>query len=370
MERLAMMDREIIRSFEALLDQKKFSEIEKLLQENPSFFEEYVSVYDSALEYAVVYGDLETLVFISEVSKIPLDQSLTKYKTVLGYAGQENKMDCVLWLLENGAKVDGNTTDLISPLMSTVMSGNYEIAKTLIDHGADVNRMHLRTGYLPLDEAKGRGKKDIEELLIKAGAKSHFTLPDWIEDKASGILEHLSLKFDRILPFNIPTPLAIGKVQLKLVPVNNRNNRMLFTYGLYDVCIPRIELFIVLPQYWNFYDQDAANQFPILFISRVIELIQNGLVVKEGDYLLKTNPSFSDLQWEDIIAGFFIIDVSWKSKKSVDMPQSIGDNTQDTVKLLTLIPVKSTKSGYSKLSVEASRNSGWQKLTLPINGKK
>ncbi|MHC5354136.1 ankyrin repeat domain-containing protein [Myroides sp. LJL115] len=179
------------------LDQKKFSEIEKLLQQYPSFFEEYVSVYDSALEYTVVHGDLETLVFISEVSKIPLDQSLTKYKTVLGYAGQENKMDCVLWLLENGAKVDGNTTDLISPLMSTVMSGNYEIVKTLIDHGADVNRMHL-TGYLPLDEEKGRGKKDIEELLIKAGAKSHFVLLDWIEDKASGILEYLSLKFDRV----------------------------------------------------------------------------------------------------------------------------------------------------------------------------
>lgn len=159
-------------------------------------------------------------------------------------------------------------------------------------------------------------------------------------------------------------------MQLKLVPVNNRNNRMLFTYGLYDLCTPRIELFIVLPQYWNFYDQDAANQFPILFISRVIELIQNGLVVEEGDYLLKTNPSFSDLQWEDTIAGFFIIDVSWKSKKSVDLPQSIEDDKENTVKLLTLIPVKSTKSGYSKLSVEASRNNGWQKLTLSINGKK
>lgn len=39
------------------------------------------------------------------------------------------------------------------------MSGNYEIAKTLIEQEADVNRIHLRTGYLPLDEAKGRGKK-------------------------------------------------------------------------------------------------------------------------------------------------------------------------------------------------------------------
>lgn len=92
-------------------------------------------------------------------------------------------------------------------------------------------------------------KKDIEELLIKAGANNHFVLPDWIEDKASGILEYLSLKFDRVLPFNIPTPLAIGKVQLKLVPVNNKNNRMLFTYGLCDLCTPRIELFIVLPEY-------------------------------------------------------------------------------------------------------------------------
>ncbi|WP_461754185.1 hypothetical protein [Myroides sp. LJL115] len=76
-------------------------------------------------------------------------------------------------------------------------------------------------------------------------------------------------------------------MQLKLVPVNNR---MLFTYGLYDLCTPRIELFIVLPQYWNFYDQDAANQFPILFISRVIELIQNGLVVRDGHYLLAMFP--------------------------------------------------------------------------------
>ncbi|MHC5354134.1 hypothetical protein ACYSNX_08140 [Myroides sp. LJL115] len=52
------------------------------------------------------------------------------------------------------------------------------------------------------------------------------------------------------------------------------------------------------------------------------------------------------------------------------MPQNIEVDKEDIVKLLTLIPVKSTKSGYSKLSVEASRNSGWQKLTLPINGKK
>lgn len=75
--------------------------------------------------------------------------------------------------------------------------------------------------------------------------------------------------------------------------------------------------------------------------------------------MLKTNHSFSVLKWENQIEGFFISNVFWKSKKSGDMPQSIKDDKEDTVKLLTLIPVNSTKSGYSKLSVEASRNSGW-----------
>lgn len=346
---------------------KEVDSLEIIYSKNPRlFFEEYNGDFESALHYFAAYGDVLLLDWLYEKIKFNIDLSQKKIGTPLECAATRGNIEIVKWLIDQGALIDGNSTDLLSPLMSGVMSGHFEIVKLLIENGADVNRIHLRSGMLPLDEAKGRKRVEIEKLLSEQGAKSHYVIPEWIDDKGSGILEHLSLKFDRILPIDISDSSSLSPVKLKLVPVNNRKNRMLFTYGLYDMTKPRIELFIVLYEYWNFYNQEINNQFPIIFLERIIQAIKEGLSLKEGDYLLKTDDLFSDLTWDEQIAGFFVSDVDWKSKKEV----SYSFENKEKVSLLTLIPIKATKNGFSKMSIESCRNTGWQKLTLSINGRK
>ncbi|MCA1299457.1 ankyrin repeat domain-containing protein [Stappia indica] len=63
------------------------------------------------------------------------------------------------------AKVDGYT-----PLHLASMVGNTEVAKFLLDNGADVNARDAE-GYSPLVRAKANGNDEIAKMLTDHGAK-------------------------------------------------------------------------------------------------------------------------------------------------------------------------------------------------------
>jgi ankyrin repeat protein len=58
----------------------------------------------------------------------------------------------------------------VTPLYKAAGAGRLEIAKYLIEKGADVNFRGKEWGHTPLSEAAGRGFDDVIEALLKAGA--------------------------------------------------------------------------------------------------------------------------------------------------------------------------------------------------------
>ena len=46
-------------------------------------------------------------------------------------------------------------------MMSAIHEGDIEMVKLLVEHGANVNRIHIRNGMLPLDIALSKEYDDI-----------------------------------------------------------------------------------------------------------------------------------------------------------------------------------------------------------------
>ncbi|HEX6999117.1 MAG TPA: ankyrin repeat domain-containing protein [Gammaproteobacteria bacterium] len=74
--------------------------------------------------------------------------------TPLLYAARENCIPCVDVLLANGADIDLPDPDGVSPLLLAIMNVNWDLAKRLIEAGADVNQWDIY-GEAPLFTAVG-----------------------------------------------------------------------------------------------------------------------------------------------------------------------------------------------------------------------
>jgi ankyrin repeat protein len=113
--------------------------------------------------------------------------------TPLLYAARENCMACVEVMLANGADINLPDPDGVSPLHVSIMNANWDIAKRLIDAGADVNQWDMYgeaplftilgnytrkdggrgTSIDPMPEASGR---EILDLLPAQGANPNMQL--------------------------------------------------------------------------------------------------------------------------------------------------------------------------------------------------
>jgi len=74
--------------------------------------------------------------------------------TPLLYAARENCIACVDVLLANGADIDLPDPDGVSPLLLAIMNANWDLAKRLIEAGANVNQWDI-FGQAPLFAAVG-----------------------------------------------------------------------------------------------------------------------------------------------------------------------------------------------------------------------
>ena len=112
--------------------------------------------------------------------------------TPLLYAARENCRACVDVLLAKGADIDLPDPDKVSPLHVAVMNANWDLAKQLIEAGADVNEWDIY-GMAPLFTAVGNRSRndggrasidppneatglDIVRLLLERGANPNMQL--------------------------------------------------------------------------------------------------------------------------------------------------------------------------------------------------
>jgi len=110
---------------------------------------------------------------------VPLIRRLTSKQTGAALIDAINRGDAerVKKIIARGALVDA-TDDLIgrTPLISATMGGHTEIVKLLLARGADVNMADME-GWTALRYARGFGYEEIEELLVKSGARQQPVNP-------------------------------------------------------------------------------------------------------------------------------------------------------------------------------------------------
>jgi ankyrin repeat protein len=89
----------------------------------------------------------------------------------LGLASFFGHLPVVELLLERGAAVNSpsNNAQHVMPLHSAVAGRHYEIARLLLEHGADANAAQS-DGFRPLHGAAENGQRETIELLLKYGA--------------------------------------------------------------------------------------------------------------------------------------------------------------------------------------------------------
>lgn len=88
----------------------------------------------------------------------------------LSYAAWKGRIEVAKYLLERGADVDAVSSNGISALMMAARGGHYEMVKLLLWEVADPN-LRTDTGETALDWAEKAGNTEIAELLKQAGAE-------------------------------------------------------------------------------------------------------------------------------------------------------------------------------------------------------
>lgn len=88
--------------------------------------------------------------------------------TALRAAAQENEVETVKLLCEMGANVNVEGDD--TPLYCAAAQGHLEVVKILIDYGADVNKALKYTGTTPLQIACNWEQYDVAKYLLEHGA--------------------------------------------------------------------------------------------------------------------------------------------------------------------------------------------------------
>jgi hypothetical protein len=358
--KIDMEKEQALRDIEKSIEENNISKLKTIIEYDSELLHEKYNPYvKTPLHYAAKYGRLEMCKFFT-ANGLNTNISEDNECVPLEVAANNNQLEIAKWLLENNASVDGLETTILTPMMSAVTAGHLDMVKLLVENGANVNRMHVRNGLLPLDIAMSRGYHGIIEYLKKQGAKTQFDIPDWINIKGNGILGFISLNVGKILPVDILASKEDFPVVQKLTTIEKKYNRILFTFGLFSIHNPKIELFLILPEYWNFYHKNEENQFPILLMSKLIKQVKNGLKIEEGLSIIAEEAEYCDLKWPSDIAGFSISYNYWGGVNKAN------DKEIDPVKLLTLIPVKKTKKGFASQSVDKNRKAGWAKLTLNL----
>lgn len=97
----------------------------------------------------------------------------------LGLACFFGHSEIVEYLLSRSAAVNSASQNArrVMPLHSAVASGNLEIAKMLLEQGADVNAVQSG-GFTPLHAAAHNGQAEMVELLLSCGASRDMVTDD------------------------------------------------------------------------------------------------------------------------------------------------------------------------------------------------
>ena len=140
-------------------------ELRSLIESDPVLLNAYSPEGFTPLGLAAFFGHAET---VEALLAAGADPNLTSRESMkmppLGSAMAVQRNDIARTLIEHGADVNGKAVNDLTALHTAAARGNLEAAKLLLDHGADVNARST-DGKTPLDYANERNHPEMVEFL-------------------------------------------------------------------------------------------------------------------------------------------------------------------------------------------------------------
>lgn len=223
-------------------------------------------------------------------------------------AGQHG---CAELLLSRGALVDGLPIVGATPLMLAAAEGHLEVAKLLVEHGADVDHDGLGSPSTALSLAeelaplKRSGQDKVAEYLRSVGATKPWDYHRH-EDFWDGAVGELTILFIESCLGNVcAVPLVDSKSEHARIVIRRARHgwksifQTVFTSGLPLQGAP-CEVGLCLTSRWPLHRRALENeQFarPAVFLSAVADRLLAGAELQHGDVLDRDHPLVAELAW-------------------------------------------------------------------------
>jgi ankyrin repeat protein len=140
-------------------------ELRSLVEQDPGLVNAYSPDGFTPLGLAVFFGHPETVdALLAAGADVNLASRESMKMPPLGSAMAVQRNDIARTLIEHGANVNGKAANDLTALHTAAARGDLESAKLLLDHGADVNAAST-DGKTPLAYAEERNHPDMVEFL-------------------------------------------------------------------------------------------------------------------------------------------------------------------------------------------------------------
>lgn len=141
--------------------------VRELIAADPSLVNSYSFDGFTPLGLAVFFGHPETVHALLEAgADVNLPSRESMKVSPLASASAAGQYEIAKTLIAHGANVNARASGDFTPLHECAASGRLEFAKLLLEHGADVNAKGT-DGKTPLDYAREHNRDEMVELLRK-----------------------------------------------------------------------------------------------------------------------------------------------------------------------------------------------------------
>jgi len=136
-----------------------------LLEKDPALVNTYSPDGFTPLGFAAFFGQAETLnALLAAGAQVNAASREAMKMTPLGSALAAERNDLARTLIEHGADVNAKAANDLTPLHTAAARGNLESAKLLLDHGADATATST-DGKTPISYAEERNHPEMVEFL-------------------------------------------------------------------------------------------------------------------------------------------------------------------------------------------------------------
>jgi ankyrin repeat protein len=143
----------------------KFDVVAHLLYSHPDAVNEYAEDGFTPLGLACYFGQFEVaryLVLKGAEVNLPSNNGFNVFPIHSAAAG--NYTDIARMLIDNGANVNVKQQAGATPLHTAAQNGNLDLLILLLEHGAETN-VRMEGGKMPADLAREKGFKEIADIL-------------------------------------------------------------------------------------------------------------------------------------------------------------------------------------------------------------